>query len=142
MDTDSFAWYITEQLAPTLRPGQVVVVDNLSAHKADRIRQAIAARGCELLFLPPYSPDYTPIDTRGPALTPCSKLLDYRRELLARLRSGPGVAVHAVLRPDVLDQPDEREVPADANRTRTELVPAVVIDAGDVLEPQAGPAGA
>ena len=53
MDTDSFTWYITEQLAPTLRPGQVVVVDNLSAHKADRIRQAIEARGCQLLFLPP-----------------------------------------------------------------------------------------
>jgi transposase len=62
MDTDSFAWYITEQLAPTLRPGQVVVMDNLSAHKADRIRQAIAARGCELLLLPPYSPDFTPIE--------------------------------------------------------------------------------
>jgi transposase len=62
MDTESFAWYITEQLAPTLRPGQVVVVDNLSAHKADRIRHAIAARGCQLLFLPPYSPDFTPIE--------------------------------------------------------------------------------
>jgi transposase len=62
MDSDSFAWYITEQLAPTLRPGQVVVVDNLSAHKADRIRQAIEARGCQLLFLPPYSPDFTPIE--------------------------------------------------------------------------------
>jgi transposase len=62
MDTESFAWYITEQLAPTLRPGQVVVVDNLSAHKADRIRQAIEARGCQLLFLPPYSPDFTPIE--------------------------------------------------------------------------------
>jgi transposase len=62
MDTDSFAWYIAEQLAPTLRPGQVVVLDNLSAHKADRIRQAIAARSCQLLFLPPYSPDFTPIE--------------------------------------------------------------------------------
>ena len=62
METDSFACSIAEQLAPTLRPGQVVVVDNLSAHKADRIRQAIAARGCQLLFLPPYSPDFTPIE--------------------------------------------------------------------------------
>jgi transposase len=62
IDTDSFAWYISEQLAPTLRAGQVVIVDNLSAHKADRIRQAIAARGCQLLFLPPYSPDFTPIE--------------------------------------------------------------------------------
>jgi len=62
MDTESFAWYITEQLAPTLRPGQIVVLDNLSAHKADRIRLAIEARGCQLLFLPPYSPDFTPIE--------------------------------------------------------------------------------
>ncbi len=62
MDTATFEWYITEQLAPTLRPGQVVVLDNLSVHKAARIRQALAARGCELLFLPPYSPDFTPIE--------------------------------------------------------------------------------
>ena len=62
MDTESFAWYITEQLAPTLRPGQIVVLDNLSAHQADRMRQAIEARHCQLLFLPPYSPDCTPIE--------------------------------------------------------------------------------
>jgi transposase len=62
METDSFAWSIIEQLAPTLRPGQVVVVDHLSAHKADRIRLAITTRGCEVLFLPPYSPDFTPIE--------------------------------------------------------------------------------
>ena len=62
MDTETFEWYITQQLAPTLRPGQVVVLDNLSAHKAESIREAIAARGCSLLFLPPYSPDFTPIE--------------------------------------------------------------------------------
>ena len=62
MDTDSFACSITEQLAPTLRPGQIVVLDNLSAHKAERIRQAIEARHCQLLFLPPSSPDCTPIE--------------------------------------------------------------------------------
>ena len=62
MDTTTFVWYITEQLAPTLRPGQVVVLDNLSVHKAARIRQAIEARHCQLLFLPAYSPDFTPIE--------------------------------------------------------------------------------
>jgi transposase len=62
MNTETFEWYITEQLAPTLWPGQVVVLDNLSAHKAASIREALAARQCELLFLPPYSPDYTPIE--------------------------------------------------------------------------------
>ena len=62
MDTETFVWYITEQLAPTLRPGQIVVLDNLSVHKAASIRQAIEARQCTLLFLPPYSPDFTPIE--------------------------------------------------------------------------------
>lgn len=62
MNTESFEWYIHEQLAPTLRPGQIVVLDNLSVHKAASIRQAIEARHCTLLFLPPYSPDFTPIE--------------------------------------------------------------------------------
>ena len=62
MNSPTFAWYIAEQLGPTLRPGQVVVLDNLSVHKAARIRHALAARGCDLLFLPPYSPDFTPIE--------------------------------------------------------------------------------
>jgi transposase len=62
MNTETFAWYVREQLAPVLRPGQVVVLNNLSAHQAERICAAIAARGCELRFLPPYSPDFTPIE--------------------------------------------------------------------------------
>ena len=62
MDTATFEWYITEQLAPTLRPGQVVVLDTLSVHKAASIRHALEARHCQLLFLPPYSPDFTPIE--------------------------------------------------------------------------------
>lgn len=62
MTTEIFEWYICEKLAPHLEPGQVVVVDNLSAHKSPRIREVLAARGCELLFLPPYSPDFNPIE--------------------------------------------------------------------------------
>ncbi|MGH2517307.1 MAG: IS630 family transposase, partial [Ktedonobacterales bacterium] len=62
MNTETFTWYIREQLAPQLQPGQVVVVDNLSAHKAASIREALTARQCELLYLPPYSPDCTPIE--------------------------------------------------------------------------------
>jgi transposase len=62
MTTETFAWYIREQLAPRLRPGQIVVMDNLSAHKAASIREALAARGCDLLFLPAYSPDFNPIE--------------------------------------------------------------------------------
>ena len=62
MTTETFEWYIREQVAPRLRPGQIVVMDNLSAHKAASIREALAARGCDLLFLPPYSPDFNPIE--------------------------------------------------------------------------------
>ena len=62
MDTAAFERYVTEVLGPTLRPGQMVVLDNLSVHKAASIREAIEARHCELLFLPAYSPDCTPIE--------------------------------------------------------------------------------
>jgi transposase len=49
-------------LAPTLRVGQVVIMDNLSAHKGEMVRKLIKDRGCELLYLPPYSPDLNPIE--------------------------------------------------------------------------------
>ena len=62
MDSAPFEWYLREQLAPTLKPGQVVVLDNLSVHNAASIRHALEARHCQLLFLPPYSPDCTPIE--------------------------------------------------------------------------------
>jgi transposase len=54
--------YIEQALSTTLKPGQVVVMDNLSAHKGSKIRELIEAQGCELLFLPPYSPDLNPIE--------------------------------------------------------------------------------
>jgi transposase len=57
-----FEAYLEQMLAPTLSSGQVVVMDNLSAHKGGRVRQMIERRGCELLYLPPYSPDYNPIE--------------------------------------------------------------------------------
>jgi transposase len=54
--------YVGRVLVPTLRPGQVVVLDNLSAHKGDEVRTLIEAAGCRLLFLPAYSPDFNPIE--------------------------------------------------------------------------------
>jgi len=57
-----FEVYIGKVLAPSLQPGQVVVMDNLSAHKGERIRELVESRGCELLCLPPYSPDLNPIE--------------------------------------------------------------------------------
>ena len=57
-----FETYVERVLAPALSPGQKVVMDNLSSHKGSRIRELIDARGCELLYLPPYSPDFNPIE--------------------------------------------------------------------------------
>ena len=61
-DTAAFATYIEHVLGPTLRPGQIVLVDNLSAHTAPRIAELLAERGCRLWFLPAYSPDLSPIE--------------------------------------------------------------------------------
>ena len=57
-----FEAYLGQVLAPTLRPGQVVVMDNLSAHKGGRVREIVEGAGCEVLYLPPYSPDLNPIE--------------------------------------------------------------------------------
>ena len=57
-----FETYVQRVLAPTLRPGQVVVMDNLTAHKGDRVKELIEERGCQLLYLPPYSPEFNPIE--------------------------------------------------------------------------------
>lgn len=58
-----FQAYVEQELAPTLRPGDIVVLDNLNVHKVAGARNAIEARGAELWFLPPYSPDLNPIET-------------------------------------------------------------------------------
>jgi hypothetical protein len=98
MDTATCAWDIAEQLAPTLRPGPVVVVDHVSAHKAESIRQVIEARGCALLCLPASSPDCTPIEQAF------SKLKAMLRGLGARTREafeeGVRLAIAAITHDD------------------------------------------
>lgn len=61
-DGAAFEVYIEQVLAPGLRPGQIVILDNLSIHLGSRVKQAIEAQGCRLLFLPAYSPDFSPIE--------------------------------------------------------------------------------
>jgi transposase len=56
-----FETYLEHVLAPSLEPGQMVVMDNLSSHKGGRVKEIIEERGCELIYLPPYSPDFNPI---------------------------------------------------------------------------------
>jgi transposase len=62
MNGPTFLAYVQQQLAPTLRPGDVVVMDNLSAHRVAGVREAIEAVGARVAFLPPYSPDLNPIE--------------------------------------------------------------------------------
>ena len=62
MTGPAFRAYVEQFLAPALEPGDVVVLDNLAAHKVDGVRQAIAAAGASILYLPPYSPDLNPIE--------------------------------------------------------------------------------
>jgi transposase len=62
MNGASFLAYVTGQLAPTLKKGDIVVCDNLSCHKVAGVREAIEAAGARLAYLPPYSPDLNPIE--------------------------------------------------------------------------------
>jgi hypothetical protein len=76
-----FEAYVERVLAPSLRPGRVVVIlDNLGAHRGDRVRELIEEQGCSLLYLPPYSPDFSPIEEAF------SKLKALLRKAKARTR--------------------------------------------------------
>src|ERR671920_600580 len=62
IDSAAFTAYVQRFLVPSLQPGQIVILDNLSAHKRAAAREAIEDAGCELRFLPAYSPDFHPIE--------------------------------------------------------------------------------
>lgn len=90
-DTDVFLAFVREVLVPELRPGQVVVLDNLSAHKAAEVESLITGAGCRLLYLPPYSPDLNPIE-------PCwSKLKTLLRAVAGRTKEALEEALTAVI---------------------------------------------
>jgi transposase len=93
-----FETYIEHFLTPVLRPGQVIVMDNLGAHKGEGVRKLIEAQGCEVLFLPPYSPDLNPIEEAF------SKMKALLRRAEARMHEGLveaiGWAIRAVTAED------------------------------------------
>jgi transposase len=95
-----FETYVERVLAPALSPGQVVVMDNLTAHKGSRVRELVEGRGCELLYLPPYSPDFSPIEEAF------SKVKGLLRKAAARTREAlieaRGIAISAVSSMDIL----------------------------------------
>jgi transposase len=74
----AFLAYVEQVLAPTLKPGDIVIMDNLPAHKPTAVREAIEKAGAELRFLPPYSPDFNPIEMAF------SKLKAFLKRIAAR----------------------------------------------------------
>lgn len=86
-DTEMFVAFVETFLVPTLKPGQVVVMDNLSAHKSPRVDRAIEAVGARVLRLPPYSPDFNPIEMA------ISKMKSLLRKLGRRSLDGLEVAI-------------------------------------------------
>ena len=74
--TDVFLAFVQQVLAPNLRPGDIVVMDNLAAHKAAIVRAAIEAAGATALFLPPYSPEFNPIERAWSKLKTALRRLD------------------------------------------------------------------
>ena len=86
-----FEAYVRDVLVPSLRPGQIVVLDNVRSHKGDTVRTLIEARGCRLLFLPAYSPDFSPIEYAF------SKVKTLLRRAAARTRDALDAAIAEAL---------------------------------------------
>lgn len=76
-----FKAFVEHELVPSLRPGDIVVMDNLSAHKNGEVRRLIEAAGCTVIYTPPYSPEYNPIEEAW------AKLKDIIRRLETRTRN-------------------------------------------------------
>jgi transposase len=95
---------VAECLVPALRPGQTVILDNLAVHKSPRAEALVAAAGCRLLFLPPYSPDFTPIEPvfakvktslRASAARTPDALLDATQTALDAITAGDAAGCYA-----------------------------------------------
>jgi transposase len=97
-DADAFEAYVEHVLAPTLKEGQVVVLDGLGAHRTQKVRELVEGRGADLLFLPSYSPDLNPIEEAF------SKIKGIVRKVGARIR---GALVEAIERALAAVRPED-----------------------------------
>lgn len=101
VDGDVFVTWLEHVLLPTLTPGHVVVMDNLRAHYRKEVRSLIEAHGCTLLYLPPYSPDFSPIELAF------SKIKGQLKSLAARTRQALTDAVaeacHTIVPADIVN---------------------------------------
>ena len=87
----AFETYVDKVLVPELEPGDIVIKDNLSSHKGPRVRETIESAGATLLFLPPYSPDFNPIENGF------SKLKAHLRKAAERTIDGLWTAIGRVI---------------------------------------------
>jgi transposase len=99
MTTARFEGYVIHRLAPTLRPGQIVVADNLSAHHSERARAAIEACGARLWHLPPYSPDFNPIEEAFSKVKQCLRRARARTD--EALRAATWAAFATITKADI-----------------------------------------
>jgi transposase len=88
-DTEVFRAYVRQVLCPTLRPGDVVIMDNLSPHKSDVTIDLLKKAGAEVLFLPAYSPDFNPIEKMWSKIKACLRAAEARTQadLIAAIAS-------------------------------------------------------
>jgi transposase len=91
IDGDAFLIYVEKVLLPTLQGGEIVVLDNLSSHKLPRVAELIESAGAEVWYLPPYSPDFNPIENMW------SKVKQILRSIAARTLDGLVDAIRAAL---------------------------------------------
>src|SRR5450759_3201263 len=93
-DGDVFLAYVEQVLCPRLEPGHLVILDNLAAHKLAAVRQLIQSRGAQVLYLPPYSPDFNPIEQAWSKLK--QELRGAKARLLGNLESAVAQAIAAI----------------------------------------------
>jgi transposase len=91
INKDAFETYVAKVLVPELRPGDIVIMDNLSSHKGPRVREMIEAANAGLLYLPPYSPDFNPIENAF------SKLKAHLRKAAERTVDGLWAAIGRII---------------------------------------------
>jgi transposase len=100
-DTEVFHAYVREVLCPTLRPGDVVIMDNLSPHKSEPTLSLITQAGAQVLFLPAYSPDLNPIEKMWSKVKNCLRTAEARTE--AALLEAIGAALQRITPQDAIN---------------------------------------
>jgi transposase len=100
MNGEMFLAWVTQGLAPALRPGEVVILDNLATHKIRGVREALEAAGARLLYLPPYSPDFNPIENMWSKIKQILRSLAPRTQ--AELLAAAKLAFNAISPADCL----------------------------------------